>query len=95
MCRKLKLSDSLQVCFDTFKDEKDEGEIALTPMYLMVGISAPIWMYPFSYSIPLPLPVLAGIFSVAIGDAAASMGGMWFGKHKWKGCFFLHQSIIL
>lgn len=88
MCRKLKFShfsEALQHCFDAFKDEKDEGGIALTPLYLMVGCSAPIWIYPFSYSIPLPLPVLSGIFPVAIGDAAASMGGTWFGKHKWKG----------
>ncbi|XP_065226180.1 dolichol kinase-like [Planococcus citri] len=88
MCRKLNFSrygEWLQECFDTFKDEKDEGELALTPLYLMIGCSAPIWIYPLSYSVPVPLPVLAGIFPVAVGDAAASVGGTLLGKHKWKG----------
>lgn len=88
MCRKLRLSnlsEGLQICFDTFKDEKDEGDLALTPLYLMIGCVAPIWIFPFSLDVPLPLPVLSGIFPIAIGDATASLGGMWFGRHRWKG----------
>lgn len=73
----------LQLCFDTFKDAKDEGHLALTPLYLMIGCVAPFWIYPYSFSGTLPLPVISGILSVAIGDAAASICGAKFGKHRW------------
>lgn len=106
-CRTLQLTQYwkvLQLCFDTFKDSKDEGQLALTPLYLMIGCVAPFWMYPYSFSGTLPLPVISGILSVAIGDAAASICGTEFGKHQWSnscktkegtaGCF-LSQILVL
>lgn len=75
----------MQLCFDAFKDTKDEGQLALTPLYLMVGCVAPLWIYPRSFLNSVPLPVLSGILSVAVGDAAASICGSKFGKHTWPG----------
>ncbi|KAK7575637.1 hypothetical protein V9T40_011923 [Parthenolecanium corni] len=76
-------SNILHSCFKAFKDEKDEGDLALTPLYLMIGCAVPLWMYPFSFSKYIPLPVLAGLLTVAIGDSMASIGGTSFGSHQW------------
>lgn len=81
-------SNTLQSCFEAFKDEKDEGDLALTPLYLMIGCAAPLWIHPFSFSKYIPLPVLAGLLTVAIGDAMASIGGTHFGSHRWPRKFF-------
>ena len=86
--RKLQLSEfsrMLQSCFDTFKDAKDEGALALTPLYLMLGCVTPFWIYPSSFEGSIPLPVLSGILSIAVGDTAASICGTRFGKRHWPG----------
>lgn len=80
-------SNILHSCFEAFKDEKDEGDLALTPLYLMIGCAVPLWMYPFSFSKYIPLPVLAGLLTVAIGDSMASIGGTSFGSHQWPSKF--------
>lgn len=97
--RKLKLTNYyqvLQLCFDTFKDSKDEGQIALTPLYLMIGCAAPLWIYPFKFfKFNIPLSVLSGVLTVGIGDAVASIYGTHFGRHKWKSTFkFLYTFAI-
>lgn len=69
----------LQQGFTVFADEKD-SLLSLTPLYLMCGLSFPLWM-PTS-NLPL-LVLLSGVLTVGIGDTAASfVGGKW-GSHKW------------
>ncbi|KAG8227783.1 hypothetical protein J437_LFUL006417 [Ladona fulva] len=87
--------DILQKSFESFADEKDQGVLALTPIYLLAGCSLPLWIKP-DYCSAGPeryLPALAGILSVGIGDTAASVGGSLYGKHKWSGIIKLMESL--
>lgn len=67
-----------------FLDEKDSGRLILTHIYLLVGCSMPIWIFP--NSTPSDgrefLLLCSGIISLGIGDAAASVGGTLWGKTK-------------
>ncbi|XP_055917151.1 dolichol kinase [Eupeodes corollae] len=113
MIRMLKippLASVLEDAFATLHDEKDAGNIALTPFCLLIGCSLPLWINPCpcsetdSASGVNLIAMLAGILSVGIGDTAASVFGSKFGKHKWSEsnrsiegslAFVLSQSIII
>jgi len=67
-----------------FRDEKDMGYLTLTHIYLLVGCSLPLWIYPFDY-VKSPLAIASGIITVGFGDTAASIAGSLIGKHHWRG----------
>lgn len=71
----------LQKAYSTFADEKDEFG-SLTPLYLLCGLSFPLWMPANDTGL---LPLLSGVLTVGIGDAAASYVGSNWGKHKLAG----------
>ncbi|XP_074114082.1 dolichol kinase isoform X3 [Cotesia typhae] len=73
------LNKVLKLGFSAFVDEKDSF-ISLTPLYLHVGLSFPLWMP--SSNIDL-LPLISGVTVLGIGDSAASFIGSKYGKHKW------------
>lgn len=67
-----------------FLDEKDSGKLILTHIYLLVGCSLPIWIFPLKMPTDGSefLLLCSGIISLGIGDAAASIGGTLWGKTK-------------
>lgn len=86
------LASILNEKFQIYVDAQDSGCLILTPLYLILGQSLPIWVCCFqdwillSSSNPsLPPAIFSGIVSVGIGDTAASVFGSKFGKHNWPG----------
>ncbi|XP_069942127.1 dolichol kinase isoform X2 [Cherax quadricarinatus] len=80
--------------FSSFLDEKDQGTLILSHIYLLAGVASPLWLSPCalydaeegsSLSPGSVLPLLAGVLAVGIGDTAASVGGTYFGQKHWSG----------
>lgn len=70
-----------------FLDEKDQGTLILTHIYLLIGCSLPIWIFPLKSATDSTdnLLLCSGIISLGIGDTAASIGGTLWGKTKLPG----------
>ena len=68
--------------FEIFLDEKDSGELILTNLYLLAGVSLPIWLTP-DLDHTNKLILLSGVLSIGVGDSAASIVGSKFGKIKF------------
>jgi len=79
------LSDGLSNYLKHFTDEKEGGSLILTNIYLLVGVSLPLWLWSGPLEIPSKLPLYAGIIAVGIGDAASSLIGSKFGQIKLFG----------
>lgn len=75
------LGNMLQQGFNIFVDEKDHL-LSLTPLYLLFGLSFPLWMPANNASL---FVLFSGLLTVGIGDTAASYFGSKWGKHKWPG----------
>ena len=63
-----------------FQDEKDQGDLVLTNIYLLAGVSLPLWISS-DLSKENPLILLSGVLCIGIGDAFASIIGSKFGKN--------------
>lgn len=97
------LSKVINQIFEHFRDEKDSGILTLTHIYLLVGCSAPLWLSS-SLTDQSRLLLASGVITVGIGDSFASLGGFYFGFHKWPNskksyegtlCSFVSQLISL
>lgn len=75
------LATILNNAFKIFKDEKDVGDLVLTNLYLLSGVSLPLWITPDASKADRIL-LLSGVLSVGIGDSMASIIGSKIGKHK-------------
>lgn len=89
--------------FDRFRDEKDLGLFTLTHIYLLIGCSTPLWLSSAT-SHDSKLLLASGVVTVGIGDTFASLGGFYWGKHKWPNssksyegtvCSFVSQVVTL
>jgi len=76
------LTEALQ----PFLDSKDSGSLILTNIYLLVGVSWPLWVYPGPLTVhPSPLVLYSGVISVGVADSAASIVGSTAGSIRWPG----------
>jgi len=67
-----------------FLDLKDSGSLILTNIYLLVGVSWPLWIYPSPlHQLPSPLVLYTGVLSVGVADSAASIVGSIMGRITW------------
>ena len=63
-------------------DYRDGGKLVLTPIYLIVGLSLPVWLDYVRFGRP-QLSSFAGLSSVGLGDSAASIIGRKFGRNNF------------
>ena len=61
-----------------FRDDRDPGVVFVTHIYLLLACACPIWMSS-------GFAAYAGVLSIGVGDAAASVCGLRFGKTPWPG----------
>lgn len=88
ICNVEPIGPLLDQSLSSFQDDKDQGAIILSHIYLLVGCSLPIWILPThttSEAIDLLL-LSSGVISLGVGDAAASIGGTLLGKTKLGRC---------
>ena len=62
-------------------DYRDNGKLVLTPIYLVFGLSAPIWFDLMRFG-EIKLSSFAGLASVGIGDSFASIVGKKYGRSR-------------
>lgn len=81
------LSVVLEKTVKSFVDGQDSGVVALTPIYLLVGHAAPLFLTPLANSggKDVILPLLSGVVSVGVGDSFAGLVGSLYGRHLWSG----------
>lgn len=74
-----------------FLDERDSGPLILTHIYLLVGMSLPLWLFPRpcapkgTLTGAGALAPYSGVLAVGIGDSVASVFGSTVGEIKWPG----------
>ncbi|KAJ1976627.1 dolichol kinase [Dimargaris verticillata] len=62
----------------SFADDHDAGPAVLSHLYLLLGCAVPLWL-----GLIHPLGSLAGVLTLGIGDAVASVVGQRWGHHPW------------
>ena len=72
-----------------FTDEKDGGALILTNIYLLVGMSLPLWLDPsltitsHYHAQPAHFTLYSGLLSVGVFDTVAAVVGSWLGRTRW------------
>ncbi|XP_075434730.1 dolichol kinase [Ascaphus truei] len=83
------LGQTLRSLLTIFLDERDSGPLILTHIYLLLGMSLPVWLFPrlcaASLSGPSTLLPYCGVLAVGVGDTVASVCGSALGEIKWPG----------
>ncbi|XP_068011725.1 dolichol kinase [Melanerpes formicivorus] len=82
---------ALRQLLSLFLDERDSGPLILTHIYLLLGMSLPVWLFPRAcapkgaLSGAGALVPYSGVLAVGVGDAVASVFGSTMGEIKWPG----------
>ncbi|NXF77955.1 DOLK kinase, partial [Sclerurus mexicanus] len=82
---------TLRHLLSLFLDERDSGPLILTHIYLLLGMSLPVWLFPRScapkgtLSGAGALVPYSGVLAVGVGDTIASVFGSTVGEIKWPG----------
>ncbi|XP_032563857.1 dolichol kinase [Chiroxiphia lanceolata] len=82
---------TLRHLLSLFLDERDSGPLILTHIYLLLGMSLPVWLFPRScapkgtLSGAGALVPYSGVLAVGVGDTIASVFGSTMGEIKWPG----------
>ncbi|NWU35203.1 DOLK kinase, partial [Hylia prasina] len=82
---------TLRHLLSLFLDERDSGPLILTHIYLLLGMSLPVWLFPRSCAPKGTLPgagalvPYSGVLAVGVGDTIASVFGSTMGEIKWPG----------
>lgn len=85
------LGQLLRQVLTLFLDERDSGPLILTHIYLLLGMSLPIWLFPGPCAPKGILPgagslvPYAGVLAVGVGDTVASVFGSTMGEIRWPG----------
>lgn len=85
------LGHPLRSLLSLFLDERDSGPLILTHIYLLLGMSLPIWLIPRpctqkgSLGGARALVPYAGVLAVGVGDTVASIFGSTMGEIRWPG----------
>ncbi|XP_014772611.1 dolichol kinase [Octopus bimaculoides] len=82
------LSSSLESSLSLFLDEKDSGPLLVSHIYLLVGFSVPVWLSTAAGHSRTPedyVSCFAGLLTLGVGDTAASVVGIRYGKTKLPG----------
>lgn len=85
------LGQLLRQLLTLFLDDRDSGPLILTHIYLLVGVSLPVWLYPSPCAPGGVLPgagglvPYAGVLAVGVGDTVASVFGSTMGEIRWPG----------
>ncbi|KPP78762.1 dolichol kinase-like [Scleropages formosus] len=85
------LGQPLRQLLTLFLDERDSGPLILTHIYLLLGMSLPIWLFPGPCAPKGSLPgagglvPYAGVLAVGVGDTVASVFGSTMGEIRWPG----------
>ena len=84
-------SKLLSQVLEPFREEQDSGPLILTHIYLLAGLSLPLWMTAgennfhakFNGDAFYFLSAYSGVLSLCVGDTFASLFGKMYGKTKW------------
>lgn len=68
-----------------FQDEKDQGDLSLSYVYLIVGATIPIVYDYMQYGEDASIIRYLGVIALGLGDSMALIVGRRFGTWKWKG----------
>lgn len=85
------LGHTLRSLLSLFLDERDSGPLILTHIYLLLGMSLPIWLVPRpctqkgNLGGARALVPYAGVLAVGVGDTVASIFGSTIGEIRWPG----------
>ena len=75
------LGEYLEAYLGLFRDRQDQGVFILTPIYLLVGFTLPLWLHPSGTTNTLSLN--SGVLALGVGDTFAAVIGSRFGRRKW------------